>query len=72
MKGVTMSEEIAIKKVPNKKVKMTLLLDSDSINTLKKYGEEYIGVTSISAIVRIIAKEYERKYFSEEKSAKNK
>ena len=49
------------KKSRSKKVKMTLLLDSDSINTIKDYGEKQLGISSVSAIVRAIAKEYERK-----------
>jgi hypothetical protein len=58
MKGETMSNE---NNKSNKKVKMTLLLDSDSINTIKDYGDTVLGITSISGIVRAIAKEYERK-----------
>jgi len=57
MKGVTMSE----KKSKSKRVKMTLLLDSDSIKILKRYGEKQLNISSVSAIVRAIAKEYERK-----------
>jgi hypothetical protein len=45
----------------NKKVKMTLLLDSETLDTIRDYGESALGITSISAIVRVMAKEYAKR-----------
>jgi len=43
------------------RVKMTLLLDSDTINILKAYALEKSGTENVSNAVRMIAKEYDRK-----------
>ena len=51
MKGVTM----AIKD----RIKMTLLLDSETIAILKKYAFEKTGNTNVSMAVRLMAKEHE-------------
>lgn len=42
------------------KVKMTLLLDSDTITILKQYATEKSGTENISNAVRMMAKEYDR------------
>lgn len=52
----------------SKRVKMTLLLDSDTIVLLKKYGLEKSGTENVSNAVRMIAKEYE----SRDKKESNK
>jgi hypothetical protein len=44
-----------------KKQKMTLLLNGETIALLKEYGLNNLGSTSISAAVRAMAKEYDRK-----------
>jgi len=49
-KGETMAKD---------RVKMTLLLDSDTIDTLKKYALEKTNTENVSNAVRMIAKEYE-------------
>ena len=43
------------------RVKMTLLLDSDTINILKQFSQEKSGTENVSNAVRMIAKEYDRK-----------
>jgi len=42
------------------KVKMTLLLDSDTIDILKAYSVEQTGNVSVSMGVRMLAKEYDK------------
>jgi hypothetical protein len=42
------------------KVKMTLLLDSDTINILKAYAVEQTGNESVSMGVRMLAKEHDK------------
>ena len=42
----------------DKRVKMTLLLDSDTIDLLKQYSLEKAGTENVSNAVRMIAKEY--------------
>ena len=42
----------------SKRVKMTLLLDSDTISILNKYSFVKFGKTNVSNAVREIAKEY--------------
>jgi len=49
-KGETMAKD--------KRVKMTLLLDSDTIDLLKQYSLEKAGTENVSNAVRMIAKEY--------------
>ena len=44
-----------------KKQKMTLLLDGETIELIRQYGQEILGSTSVSASVRAMAKEYGRK-----------
>ena len=43
-----------------KRVKMTLLLDSDTIELLKAYALNKSGTENVSNAVRMIAKEYGR------------
>ena len=43
------------------RVKMTLLLDSDTIVTLKQYALDKSGTENVSNAVRMIAKEYDKK-----------
>ena len=43
------------------KVRMTLLLDSDTIAILQKYSFEKTGTESVSMAVRMLAKEHEQK-----------
>jgi hypothetical protein len=50
------------------RVKMTLLLDSDTINILKKYVLGKTGTENISNAVRMMAKEYDKT--TEDKSSK--
>jgi hypothetical protein len=42
------------------RVKMTLLLDGDTINILKKYALEKTGTENVSNAVRMMAKEYDK------------
>lgn len=42
----------------NKRVKMTLMLDSDTINLLKEFAYREIGETNVSKAVRLLAKQY--------------
>ena len=42
------------------RVKMTLLLDSDTIAILKKYALEKSGSENVSNAVRMMAKEHDR------------
>ena len=42
------------------RVKMTLLLDSDTINILKQYALDKTNTENVSNAVRMIAKEYDR------------
>lgn len=51
MKGELMQEN-------NKRKKMTLLLDSETITTLKNIGFKELGQTNVSKTVMFIAKEY--------------
>jgi hypothetical protein len=44
----------------NKKVKMTLMLDSDTISLLKMFSFKEIGETNVSKAVRILANKYAR------------
>lgn len=43
-----------------KRVKMTLLLDSDTIEILKQYSSDKTGRESVSMAVRMLAKEHEQ------------
>jgi len=43
------------------KQKMTLLLDGETIDLIRQYGQDILGSTSVSASVRAMAKEYGRK-----------
>ena len=43
----------------NKKVKMTLMLDGDTIAILKDFAYRRLGETNVSKAVRLLAKEYE-------------
>lgn len=43
----------------NRKVKMTLMLDSDTIELLKEFAYQEIGETNVSKAVRLLAKQYE-------------
>ena len=45
----------------NKKVKMTLMLDSDTIDLLKEFAYQEIGETNVSKAVRLLAKQYAEK-----------
>lgn len=45
----------------NKKVKMTLMLDSDTIATLKDFAYQEIGETNISKAVRLLATKHNGK-----------
>ena len=45
----------------NKRVKMTLLLDSDTIAILKDFAYQEIGETNVSKAVRLLAKQYDTK-----------
>ncbi len=47
-------------KIKYKKQKMTLLLDGETIDIIRTYGQEHLGSTSVSASVRAMAKEYDR------------
>ena len=47
-------------KAQDERVKMTLLLDSETITILKKYSYEQTGSTNVSKAVMSMAKEYER------------
>jgi len=49
------------KEKSNKKVKMTLLLDDESLNLIREYGKEYVGSSSVSGSIRAMAKEYGRR-----------
>ena len=42
----------------SKKQKMTLLLDSETINVLRLYADKELSTNSISQAVRSMAKEY--------------
>ncbi len=42
------------------RVKMTLLLDSDTIAILKQYALEKSGTENVSNAVRMMAKEYDK------------
>ena len=42
------------------RVKMTLLLDSDTIAILKQYASDKSGTENVSNAVRMMAKEYEK------------
>ncbi|MDB4681370.1 hypothetical protein OAE88_00520 [bacterium] len=42
------------------RVKMTLLLDSDTIAILKQYATDKSGTENVSNAVRMMAKEYDR------------
>ena len=44
----------------NKKVKMTLLLDSDTIDLLRDFAYQEIGETNVSKAVRLLAKQSEK------------
>lgn len=44
----------------NKKVKMTLMLDSDTIEVLRMFAYEELGETNVSKAVRLLAKQYEQ------------
>ena len=48
------------------RVKMTLLLDSDTIAILKEYASEKSGVENVSNAVRMMAKEYDKKQVKRE------
>ena len=50
-----------------KKVKMTLLLDEESLKNLRQYGVDVANTGSISKIVRIMANNY-----AKEKNQNNK
>ena len=43
------------------RVRMTLLLDSDTIAILKQFASEKSGTENVSNAVRMMAKEYDRK-----------
>ena len=45
----------------NKKVKMTLMLDSDTIDLLKAFAYQEIGETNVSKAVRLLATKYANK-----------
>jgi len=45
----------------SKRVKMTLLLDDETIKLLKQYSYEKFGSTNVSNSVRSMAKEYGKK-----------
>lgn len=45
----------------SKKQKMTVLLDSETIELLKEYAEKELSSSSISQAVRSMAKEYGQK-----------
>jgi hypothetical protein len=42
----------------NRKVKMTLMLDSDTIDLLKDFAYKEIGETNVSKAVRLLAKKH--------------
>ena len=44
-----------------KRVRMTVLLDSDTIDTLKAYSLDKTGRESVSMAIRMLAKENEQK-----------
>ena len=44
-----------------KKVRMTVLLDSDTIEILQEFSFKKTGNSSVSMAVRMLAKEYEQK-----------
>jgi len=50
-----------LKMADKKRVKMTLLLDSDTIEILKQYSSDKTGRESVSMAVRMLAKEYEQR-----------
>jgi len=52
----------------NKKVKMTLMLDSDTISLLKKFAYKEFGDTNVSKAVRLLAKQNDKA----EESVENK
>ena len=45
----------------SKKVKMTLMLDEDTIAILKAFAYEELNETNISKAVRLLAKKHEQK-----------
>lgn len=45
----------------SKRVKMTLMLDSDTINLLKEFAYQELGETNVSKAVRLLAKQYAEK-----------
>lgn len=45
----------------NKKVKMTLMLDSDTIAILKEFAYQEIGETNVSKAVRLLATKHNGK-----------
>lgn len=47
-------------KAQDNRVKMTLLLDSETIRLLKEYSFEQTGSTNVSKAVMSMAKEYEK------------
>ena len=47
-------------KAKDNRVKMTLLLDSETIRLLKEYSFEQTGSTNVSKAVMSMAKEYEK------------
>lgn len=51
------------------RVKMTLLLDSETIKLLKEYSYEKIGSTNVSKAVMSMAKEYEKSRTNSNRSA---
>ncbi len=44
-----------------KRVRMTVLLDSDTIDVLQDFSVEKTGRKSVSMAIRMLAKEYEQK-----------
>ena len=51
------------------RVKMTLLLDSETIKLLKEYSYEKTGSTNVSKAVMSMAKEYEKSRTNSNRSA---
>jgi hypothetical protein len=45
----------------NKRVKMTLMLDSDTIDFLKSFAYQEVGDTNVSKAVRLLAKKHGKK-----------
>jgi len=45
----------------NKRQKMTLLLDDETIKALREFGYREIGATNVSKAVMLMVKEYENR-----------